>query len=271
MRRLVIAAVVVAAVGVVAGSAAAGSAARKASVVYNSIIPNGPPANLPSEGPEAYSFDEFGNEITLGGAARTLTSVTITLSSWACLQGAWYSGDCSTPSGATFSQPITLNIYNPSTDDGLTHGSLIASATQTFSVPYRPSASPNCTGGRWYSPGLKSCFNGLANNVTFTFSGVTLPNTVVYGIVFNTRDYGPNPIGVTGPYDSLNIALSNETTDVSAGSDPNPGTLWQNSPIASQYCDGGAAGAGVFREDSPTNACWTPYTPAVQFKASNGS
>jgi hypothetical protein len=236
----------------------AGGTPVKASVVYNSIIPNGPPANLPSVGPEAYAFNEFGNEISLAGTARTLNSVTVTLSSWACVSGSWTTGDCSTPSGATFSQPITFNIYDPS---DTVHP--IATATQTFLVPYRPSTSPKCTGGRWYSAGTKTCFNGLADNVTFNFSGVTLPNTVVYGIVYNTRDYGPNPLGVTGPYDSLNIALSTDA-DVSAGSSTS-GTVWQNSPLGSQYCDGGTGGVGTFRADS---VCWAPYVPAVQFKAS---
>jgi hypothetical protein len=263
-RLMFLAALVVAAITVIAGSAMAGGAPVKASVVYNSVIPNGPPANLPSVGAEAYAFDEFGNAITLTGTARHLKSVTVTLSSWACVQGTWIGGDCSTPTGSTFSQPITLNIYNASTDGGLTPGSLITSSTQTFAVPYRPSASPNCTAGRWYSPGTKSCFNGLADNVTFSFSGEILPESVVYGIVYNTRDFGPNPTGVAGPYDSLNIALSSDA-DVSAGSSAS-GTVWQNSPIAGLYCDSGTAGVGTFRADS---GCWAPYVPAVQFKAGN--
>ena len=97
------AALVVAAISLVAGSAAAaGGTAGKASVVYNSTIPNGPRANLPSEGPEAYAFNEFGNQINLAGTARSLKSVTVTLSSWACVSGSWYAGDCSTLSRTTF-------------------------------------------------------------------------------------------------------------------------------------------------------------------------
>lgn len=187
--------------------------------------------------------------------------MAVTLSSWARVQGSWTTGDCSTPTGSTFSQPITLNIYGPSTDSGLTHGALIASSTQTFAIPYRPSASTKCTDGRWYSSGTKTCFNGLANNVTFSFSGVTLPDQVVYGIVYNTRDFGPNPTGVSGPSDSLNIALSSDG-DVSAGSSVS-GTVWQNSANGGVYCDSGAAGTGTFRADSD---CWAPYVPAVQFQ-----
>lgn len=116
------------------------------------------------------------------------------------------------------------------------------------------------------------------DNVTFSFSGVTLPNTVVYGIAYNTSHYGYNPIGDTAcnstaagcPYDSLNIALSTEPTNVTAGTDTILGTIWQNSPYASQYCDNGLT--GTFREDSPTcQDNYYPYVPAVQFKAGNGS
>lgn len=53
------------------------------------------------------------------------------------------------------------------------------------------------------------------------------------------------------PSDSLNIALVNEPSDVTAGTDTNSGTLWEEhsgSPFA------------------PTTE-WAPYVPAVQFKA----
>jgi hypothetical protein len=246
MKRLIMfAALAVAAVTVV-GSAAAGT---KAGSVYNSTVPNGPAANVPSLGPEAYAFNQLGNGVTFAGSARNLTSVTVGLSSWACSSGAWYSGDCSTPSGATFPQAITFNIYNS------TGTTLLASSTQTFSIPYRPSASPKCGDGRWYSPGLKTCFNGFYNEVTFNFSGVTLPNQIVYGITYNTRDFGPSPTGVAGPSDSLNIALVNEPSDVTAGTDTTLGTLWEE--------HSGSSFASTTE--------WAPYVPAVQFKASNSS
>ena len=49
----------------------------KASVIYNSTVPNGPRANVPSIGPEAYAFNQLGNAVTFAGSARTLTSVTV--------------------------------------------------------------------------------------------------------------------------------------------------------------------------------------------------
>jgi len=247
------------------------------SVIYNSVVTSPSPGNLPSVGAEAYAFNEFGNEVTFEGTNRSLTNVIVEMSSWGCVTGHWYSGDCSTPGGATFDEPITLTLYNPG--DGVHPGAPITSVTQTFTIPYRPSASPNCTGGNageWWDPSLKTCFHGLADDITFHLAGVTVPGEVVYGIAYNTSHYGYSPYGestacYTSPggcgYDSLNIALSQDPTNVTVGTDPHPGTVWQNSPYGSEYCDGGAAGTSVFRLDSPTSACWGSYIPAVQFKA----
>jgi hypothetical protein len=245
IRRFAVLLVALAAlVAVVSTSAMAGGV--KASVIYNSTVPNGPRANVPSIGPEAYAFNQLGNAVTFAGSARNLTSVTVGLSSWACYSGGWSTGDCSTPSGSTFPQAITFNIYDS------TGSTLLASSTPTFSIPYRPSASPKCSGpdaGKWYSPSLKTCFNGFYNEVTFNFSGVRLPDNVVYGIEYNTRDYGPGATGVAGPADSLNVALVNE--DLTAGSDTSPASLWEEH-------SGGPFG-------STTE--WDSYVPAVQFKA----
>jgi hypothetical protein len=275
-----VAAIAAAALLSVVGLSGPALAGPGGSVIYSSLVASPLPGNLPSYGAEAYSFNEFGNEVTFAGTNRQLTNVTLTLSSWGCVAGHWYSGDCSTPSGATFSEPITLTIYNPPQAGSDVPGSMITRVTQTFAVPYRPSASPRCAdanAGKWWDASLKTCFNGAAVNVTFNLANVTAPNTVVYGIAYNTSHHGYAPItdssscpaGGCG-YDSLNIALSNEPTDVSAGTDTNPGTVWQNAPDASWYCDGNTADVGVFRLDSPGSACWTPYVPAVQFKAGGG-
>jgi uncharacterized membrane protein YgcG len=217
-----------------------------------------------------------------------LGDVVVTLSSWACQQGTWSGDNCVTKPGARFSWPITFNVYATGT---ITPGSLIATDTKTFSIPYRPSASPECTGaqaGEWYDHSSKSCFNGLATNIMFHFGGphVTLPASVVFGIAYNTSDYGATPqrpqpcdLTVAGcPYDSLNVALSTDPTDLSAGSDPNTGAVFQNTATASNYCDGGIAGVGIFRLDSPSNGCWSfgapgtlpAYIPAVQFTGGDG-
>jgi len=274
---------VITALGLVTAASPA-FASGSSSVIYSSLVDPWP-GNLPSVGAEAYYFNELGNEVTFSGTNRQVNTVIVGLSSWGCVTGHWYSGDCVTPAGATFKEPITFNIYGPSTN-GLTPGALIASATQTFSIPYRPSANPyRCTGGEWHDSRLNSCFNGFATTITFHFDNVTLPNEIVYGIAYNTSTNGYHPYGYATAcytssggcgYDSLNIALSQDPTNVTVGGDPNPGTIWQYSNYGNEYCDNGLAGTGVFRLDSPTNACWgvnTPnsppyYVPEVQFTAS---
>ena len=240
-------------------------------VIYDSTV-SPQPGNLPSVGAEAYAFKELGDNITFAGSARRARSVTITMSSFACQSGAWFSADCATRRGATFSIPIRLNIYNAGSP---TPGALIATKTQTFAIPYRPSVDPTCGGGRWRQASTGMCFNGLAYNIKFDLKSLhlTLPNSIVYGITYNTSHYGPSPIGEAAPcfstsagcfYDSLNIGLGPVVT---VGTKSFFNTLYWNNAFAANYCDGGLAGTGTFRLDSPTNACWAGYVPAAQFKA----
>jgi len=125
------------------------------------------------------------------------------MSSWGCQSGHWYTFDCSTTPGTTFSEPITLNVYHPPTTTTYPKpGGLIESVTRTFSIPYRPSANnTHCTGanlGKWYDSSSGTCFNGLAVNITFHLHRhVALPGSVVFGIAYNTSNFGYHPYGVT--------------------------------------------------------------------------
>lgn len=261
--------------------------------IYDSIIdPN--PGNVPSLSFEATGTAQFGNQINFSGTSRVLNTVDVQMSSWACQSGSWTGSPspCATTPGATFSVPITLNIYGvgPATGNGpSTVGALLATDTQTFAIPYRPSADPiNCPSNptHWYYAGLDTCFNGFFTDIGFTFGHITLPNSVIYGITFNTNTAGPNPLGHTGPTDSLNVALSNSPTAPSVGSNSYPGTLYWNiigNGYQSNYCDAGASGIDTFRIDEPTgfpanngtnSGCWGNGTaavpwfiPAVQFNA----
>src|SRR5882724_8649329 len=121
--------------------------------IYNNI-PSPLPGNLASVAYEATGTSEFGDRIGFStGSGRALKTVTVTMSSWGCgTTGHWFSGNCVTAPGATFSHPITLNIYNVAS--GNAPGTLIGSVTQGFAIPFRPSADLiNCTGdnaGEWY-------------------------------------------------------------------------------------------------------------------------
>jgi hypothetical protein len=202
------------------------------------------------------------------------------MSSYACESGIWNTVDCTSSSGSEFSVPISFNIYEVGPND--TVGSLLATTTQTFQFPYRPSAdNVHCTDsqtGWWYDSDTSTCYAGIARNITFDFSqqGVLLPDSVIYGIAFNTTGYGTAPIGTGAAcyassggctYDALTVDLSPQ---VVVGSKPLPDTAFVNSLNASYYCDGGTGGTGSLRIDSlPTNDCWgDEQIPAVQFTAS---
>jgi parallel beta-helix repeat protein len=247
------------------------AAASSSSVVYNNI-PSPQPGNVASQAFEAQSASEFGGQIQLAGTARTNPTVTVLMSSWGCQSGHWYSADCSTTPGATFSEPITLNVYNVGSGGAV--GSLFTSVTQTFNIPYRPSAdNTNCTGGstgEWYSASDNTCYNGFATPVSFNLAGLTLPDTVIVSVAFNTTHYGDSPFGEGTAcftssagcgYDSLNVGVDNALT---AGADPQPDDAYLNSSWGGAYCDGGTGGTGTFRLDS---GCWTGYQPAIEVTA----
>jgi hypothetical protein len=173
---------------------------------YQSIHP---PSNLPDKqqprvGPgvgfEATQTSEFGNAVNFSsGKSHHLTKVIVTMSGWGCATGG--GAMCSTPEDSTFAQPITLNIYSPSTD-GVNPSAKIASITNTFNIKYRPSASAECG------------------------------------------------------YDSLNVALTEDPTNVRISTSVVPGKPWLSSTWASNYADGGTASLGTFRIDSPNVAPW---------------
>ena len=274
---------------------ATGVAASGAGPLYNSTVAPKTVGNLPSVGGEAYSFNELGNEVNLTGTH--LGKVTVEMSSWGCQTGGWFADNCGTVGNATFSQSVTFNIYGPPSFGSDVPGALIATQTATFNMPYRPSANfahcnaGNGKAGEWWDKALASCFNGKAFDIVFNFGPIVLPTTdVVYGITYNTTHYGYSPVGESAacfgtsagcPYDSLNIALSQDPTNVSAGSDRYPGTLYQNAAYGGDYCNNGAAGTGFFRIDSPNvdpsncpnpNGGWSVngggapwYIPAVEF------
>ena len=250
------------------------------------------PGNLPSIGFEADSASELGDAVTFAPHGRHLQTVTVTMSSWGCQQGTWFGGDCVTTPGAKFSVPITLNLYNAS---GATLPSAtpveavgpIASVTKTFRIPYRPSASPKCTGaaaGEWF---LKKhgCFNGKAANIVFNLASLhlKLPNTIVWGVAYNTTHHGYDPIGESAacftssggcPYDSLNVAGG---PAVKVGSKPYADRIFWNTSFEGFLCDSGdvtpVALTNAFNLDAPgtgpNDACWAGFVPAVQFRATS--
>jgi len=219
---------------------AASASTALAAPIYSNI-PGTLAGNYPSLGYQATSTSEFGDRVNFGGSDRLLQSATVTMSSWA------KSEDFN--NAASFNHPLTLNIYGAGV--GATPGALLGTVTQTFVIPFRPTG--------W-------AFNGIAFNATFDFSSLnlSLPESISYGLAYNTQTHGTSPIGINGPYNSLNFALNTAPAGgITIGSNDNlDDTLW-NTSFAGFYTDGGAGGVGTFRIDTD----WTGFTPMIEFNA----
>ena len=171
------------------------------SAVYDAT-PSPLPPNVASLGYEATSTSEFGDKVHLAGTNRVLDEITVTMSDWAL------KSDYPTVGTATsWQHPITVNVYTT----GLT---LLASKTETITIPWRPAADPTCAGGTAWRASDGLCYNGIAFNATFDMPNVTLPNDVIVGIAYNTQHYGATPLGVPGPYNSLNVGIPTGQTAI---------------------------------------------------------
>lgn len=252
--------------GLVAAAAAASLAlAASAGAVTSSVVydatPSPLPPNVASLGFEATSTSEFGDQVKLAGTNRVLDSITVTMSDWALYSD--YSSDSRyAGNSATWSHPITVNVYGTHLGTNGVPDTLLASKAQTITIPWRPVADPTCSNGTAWRASDGLCYNGKAFNAVFDLSSlnVTVPNDVIVGIAYNTADYGRTPIHQAGPYNSLNVGVPTNQV-VTVGSDANTDAVFWNTSYAGFYADGGASGVGTFRQD--TN--WTP-NGAVAFK-----
>lgn len=235
------------------------SAQAPGTAVFDSI-PSPLPGNVPSQGFQCCGTSEIGDLIQLeADTPRRAGYATVVMSSWAL-----HSTYPSMPS-AGFSHPITLAIY-ADTASAASHSPL-ASVTQAFTIPWRPEADPSCPDGatKWrYSP--TQCFNGYAFTIDFDLRALNLdlPREFIFGVAFNTNTWGYSPLGVGGPYESLNVGLANVNgvgVPPSVGADVDPDVVYWNTVHASWYTDGGAGGFGILRPDTG----WLGYEPAVRF------
>lgn len=236
--------------------AGSGSSGR----IYDST-PSHLPPSMVSLGFEATSTTEFGDQIAFAGTKRAVKQVTVDMVTWA------YHSTYPTMSAAGWQHPITLNLYNVDKTGAVPKpGTIIASVTTTFDIPWRPEpADPTSTDTRWIdSHGVPH--NGFAFEIRFTKLDklhITLPDEIIYGIAYDTADYGVAPIHAAGPYNSLNVGLLTDEPANRAGTDVDADALFVNTTWAGFYTDGGAGGVGIFRRDTG----WTGMVPAVKFEA----
>jgi hypothetical protein len=231
-------------------------------VIYNTI-PNPLPSNVPSEAFEATSTSEFGQLIQFAGSGSSynLESVTVVMSDWT-YESQWAADiNGTTITSAGFYEPLTLNLYSVGPGDSV--GVLIASETVDAFIPWRPEPSSGCAsddpaGVQGYMVN-GTCYHGSLSEVTFNLTGVTVPSEVIYSLEYNTTDFGPDPTGKSGPYESLNFALPITGTFVGS-----TGPTYLSSKWNGAYNDNGAGGVGSFREDT---ASWEPYEGGAEFIA----
>lgn len=272
-RAVKLAAAILVAVAV----SAIGAGAASAKVVYNNI-PKVLPANFASIGFAATSTSELGGEVELTKVSANHAEnlgVTAVMSSWTCQSGSWNEDNCVTTPGSTFAWPITVKLYEVGA--GGEPVGPIAQETQTFNIPYRPSASPQCKGelaGTWlwtHGSGKKAthaCANGLATAIAFAPLTVTapVPKKLIVSLAYNTENYGAHPTGEEGPENSLNVALSESWEGtLSRGSDPTEG-LYANSNYSAMYC-GSSEHLDMF---AFTGTCWGEeggYQPVIKVTA----
>ena len=202
-------------------------------VVGFDSMPSPLPLSMPSVGFEAEGVTSLGERLTLAaGVPHNLRGVTVGMVSWACQTGDASTNDCVSAPGATFSHPITLTIRDA-------NGAQIATRTQTFNVPFRPSTDLTCNGaslpvGRWKAAD-GSCNTGTLFKAAFDFSSlnVTLPDNFGYDVSFNTQHFGPSPTGTAGAYNSLNVGVGNGTSP-SIGTDRDVGSVRRNGALSAE-------------------------------------
>jgi hypothetical protein len=255
-----------------------GDDGRDGNIIYSSI-PKKLPGNVASVGPEAYAYKEFGDGLVFtAGPDSKFNEVRVVLSSWGCTQGRWHLLNCVTsPKGKTFKQAVTMNIYSVIDVAGVpTKGTLLATQTKTFDVPYRPSANnTKCTGtnaGKWYSDRDEVCYNGIASIIEFDISSqrVAVPNRAIVTFAYNSTHYGPMPVGESAacyssnpgcPYDSLNISSDGPGGYIGSVIDPNGDFVNFYSPT--YYCQPHVWQGDVVQLDN-TAGCWAGYHPQIE-------
>ena len=252
-------------------AATAVGASAESEVVYNNI-PSPLPGNTASVPFYGEGISEFGGQVEFGGTARKGTTVTATLSSWACVSGQAEAGTCQTPAGSKFEWPITLSVYAVGAGDE--PGARLAKITHTFKLPYRPSASSKCTGaakGGWYDGREAKCFNAKLVKISFPLRGLALPPKAIISVGFNTTSFGPEPVGTQPcsespnpgcPYNLINVGLTSPGTPA-VGTDPVPNDAYLNTPLAGDYCENEAA-AGHF---ALSKGCWEGLQATLEVKA----
>jgi hypothetical protein len=235
-------------------------------------------SHISSVGFECCTTKEFGDGLVFTTSGGRLDTVAVILQSWGCQNGNWYSDNCLTTPGSNFEEPITANVYAVTTSPSGSPapGQLLATQTDDFYIPYRPSANnQKCYGQPYYTGGFlgpvdKKCDEGLSVKVTFNFkrADVVVPSQAIVTLAYNTSHAGYNPYGQDTTcyyssggcgYDALNVSANGNGGFVGSNLDPNG--VFDNFGDTYFYCNGTGNGSGSLQLDTP---CWTGYHPEIE-------
>jgi hypothetical protein len=179
------------------------------------------PTNIPSVGYEANGLTEFGALVELrDNRSYPVKNITLEMSSWVPHSEWPRYPDCG------FSLELTLKIYsaNRVNESYYTTGSNIYTIPRDFIIPWKPEHNGTCPSGKWQDVN-GVCRSGIAFDAIFDLSNqnITLPSQFIYGLEFNTQNYGITPFHEPGPYNSLNIGVC---TSISVGDQVVDGTTF---------------------------------------------
>lgn len=162
----------------------------------------------------AQQTSELGNFIQLSGGNRVADYIEVVMVTWASASKypEWAVAD---PTG--YRQPLTARIYQPVTaPGGGTAFQIVEESTVHVHVPWKPTLLPT---------GVTYPYNGYAFRVIIPFSGrISVPDSCVLSIAYQTQSSGSAPIGSPGPYNELNVALS--AAKPVTGTDPDPSAVF---------------------------------------------
>jgi hypothetical protein len=188
--------------------------ADEAPAVFSNRIPEVLPLSYNSVGFAANSTSALGNLVELDGSQRVADHVEVVMVTWAT--AAKYPALASLDSSG-YRHPLTASIYQLQTDpDGVTAMVKLDEATAQVQIPWRPATLPD---GSVYP------YNGYAFKALIPLAGaVTVPGTCIIAIGFNTKSFAASPLGMAGPYEELNLALTSARPTI--GRDPNANAVF---------------------------------------------
>jgi len=223
-----------------------------ASVVFSNKIPEILPLSYNSLGFSATATSALGNPVQLAGTARVADFVEVVMVTWAT--AAQYPALAALDPGG-YRHPVSAAVYQLKTTAGVTSLLPLDEGTVQVQIPWRPASQAD---------GTPYPFNGFAFKALIPLSAsVTVPGSCVIAISFNTQNAGAAPLGVSGPYNQLNLALSSVAPTIGVDPDPNS-VFWIHNGIwyypASNW---GGYGAPMLRLSARATALPQPALAAA--------